>query len=202
MAERIGLLLPAANTTLENEAAGRGNVHFHRFDPQRGPEAIAEAARLLAAVKPAGIGLAYATGSYLDPRVYDEELVDALQRTTGVRVVTAARALVDRLRQLGARRVGVVSPYTDAVNEACTTYLTANGFEVVALVGEKPAGPAGDVPADEVRALVLSLPADEVDAIAISCTGLRTLSLLPELRRTCGRPVVSSNKALLGALAS
>jgi maleate isomerase len=199
---RIGLLLPAANITLEAEATSLGNAHFQRFEPRAGKQGIVDAGRVLAAVKPVRIGVAYATGSYLEPRVFDDELVAELERATGAQAITAARALVERLHAIGARRIGVVSPYSDTVNAACRAYLEANGFEVAALVGEPPVGLAGEVPADEVRALVLSVPRARVDAIAISCTGLRTLAALPELWQACGLPVISSNQALLEAVAA
>jgi maleate isomerase len=208
VSDRIGLLLPAANVTVEAELAPRGDVHFQRFAPLLGSDvsagsvkdAIVEAARVLAAAQPERIGVAYASGSYLEPSVLDVELVDEIERATGAKATTAAQAIVARLRELGATRVGVVSPYADAVNSACRDYLAASGIEVVALVGEPPAGGPASVTADEVRALVLSIPRDGIDAIAISCTGLRTLALLPELEQECGLPVVSSNQALLEAL--
>jgi maleate isomerase len=198
--KRVGLLLPAANVTVEAEAAHLGNVHFQRFDPAAGKEGIVEAGRMLAATKPARIGVAYATGSYLEPRAFDDELLHELEDATGAEAVTAARAMVDRLRRMEARRIGVVSPYSDSVNAACSAYLVANGFEVAALVGEPPQGGAGSVTPEEVRALVLSVSRDGVDAIAISCTGLRTLAALPGLRQACGLPVTSTNEALLEAL--
>jgi maleate isomerase len=200
MADRIGLLLPAANVTVEAESSRLGNVHFQRFDPGSGKAGIVEAGRVLASVKPRRIGVAYATGSYLEPRVFDDELLHELEDATGAEAITAARAVVDRLRRLGAHRIGVVSPYSDTVNAACGAYLAKHGFEVAALVGEPPAGLAGDVPSHEVRELVLSVPRDGVDAIVISCTGLRTLAALPELRQATGLPVISTNEALLEAL--
>jgi maleate isomerase len=205
---RIGLLLPAANITVEAEAATVGIMHFQRFAPVLSGDvsastvkaAIVDAACILAAVRPARIGVAYATGSYLEPQLLDKELIEEIEDATGAQATTAARALVERLRGLGSRRVTVVSPYGEVVNAGCRSYLEAHGLQVAALVGEPPAGLAGEVSPEDVRALVFAAPRADVDAIVISCTGLRTLSLLAELRRECGVPVISSNEALLAAV--
>lgn len=36
----------------------------------------------------------------------------------------------------------------------------------------------------------------EADAIVLSCTGWRTLDLIPELQQSLGKPVISSNLAI------
>lgn len=213
-AKRIGFLVPAANTTVEAETA-RASVasswtaHYQRLpvvlNPETGADAVLEgavsAAAALAAARVDIIGLAYTAGSYLYPEAFDDELPQRVERATGRRAVTAAAAVVDRLRGLGIERVAVVSPYASAINDACRAYLVDHGFRVTAVIGEPPEGPASDVPTERVAELVSEATSSGPDGVLVSCTALRTLAALDDLGEIAGVPVTSSNQALINALA-
>jgi len=209
---RFGVVLPAANTTVETEFSaalrGRATVHFQRFTslaptPEHAGTSAAgalEAARVLRGARVSALAVAYATGSYFGPREYDDELPRRIADACGAPATTAGLAMVDALRALGATRVAVVSPYSALVNEHCGAYLAAHGLEPIVVAGAVPPGPAGEVPVDDVRRMVRELPKARAEAVLISCTGLRTLSLIGELEAEIGMPVVSSNQATLWRL--
>jgi maleate isomerase len=162
--------------------------------------AIMEAATTLAAARVCCLGVGYTAGSYFGGLAWDVDLREEISQQVGVPVATAASAIVAALGHLGMRTVAVVSPYAPAVNEQLLAYFAATGIEVSALTGEPPTGPAGEVPLHDISRMVTRLDLAAADGVLISCTGLRTMALLNELEKRTGRPVVSSNQALLWAL--
>ena len=61
--------------------------------------------------------------------------MEQLRAATGLPVSTMSQAVVDGLRSFGARRIAVATAYADEVNERLEAFLTAQGFEVLALEG-------------------------------------------------------------------
>ena len=53
----------------------------------------------------------------------------------GTPVITTAGAMVDRLSALGAKAIGLVSPYSEDVNEGLRAYLAASNIAVIKFVG-------------------------------------------------------------------
>ena len=64
-----------------------------------------------------------------------EQLLTELRARTGLPVSTMSQAVVDGLRELGARRIAVATAYADDVNNRLKSFLEAQGFEVQALAG-------------------------------------------------------------------
>lgn len=209
---RLGIVIPAANTTLESELPGSGlddaSWHFQRFgqlirgrdDLEAGTASIVESSGALTAARVRAIGVGYTAGSYTGGPEWDASLRAAVAARTGGPAHTAASAIVGALARLLVRTVAVVSPYNREVNRRAADYLTASGFVVTAMVGEAPLGPAGDVTPEEIEATVRALDVTGADAVLISCTGLRTFNLIDPLELAIGLPVVSSNLALLWAM--
>ena len=205
---RLGFTIPAANTTVEVEAPlvlwPVVTAHFQRFSQlirseeelELGRDGIVAAAQTLAAARVAAIGVGYTAGSFVGGAGWDAELRTRISDASGRPATTAADAIVRTLQALGSARVAVVSPYAQHVNDRLRAYLAAAGIETSALVGSPPPGPAGGVPIPEVEALALSLDRVRASAVLISCTGLRTLTIIESLERHTGLPVVTSNQAM------
>ncbi len=211
---RFGIVLPAGNTTVETEFPSAlqacATAHFQRFTrlastPEQvrpSADAALEAARVLRPARLSALAIAYTTGSYFGPHDYDDALPRQISEECGILTTTAGLAIVDALRAIQAKRVAVVSPYSSLVNDYCRAYLIGHGFEPVAVAGSVPLGPAGEVPINDIRQMVHEVPKVGADAVLISCTGLRTLSLIAALESEIGMPVVSSNQAMLWRLLS
>lgn len=125
------------------------------------------------------------------------ELVKSAARTHHVAdPLTAALAA---MRALGARSVGIVSPYIDSVAQPIRAAFERAGFAVPATVsfGEQVEARVARIDPLSIRSAALAVGAEPgVDAVFLSCTNLRTLDILDELEQTLGLPVVSSNQAL------
>ena len=116
-------------------------------------------------------------------------------------------ASIAAMRAVGARRIGLVSPYIPSVVEPIRNAFLAAGFEVprTGSFGEEcearvaridPAAiaeVARDVARDVARGMA---GGGKVDALFLSCTNLRTLDVIAGLEAELGRPVLSSNQAL------
>src|SRR5882672_4080825 len=69
---------------------------------------------------------------YRGPEAHDR-LLESLRKETGLPVSTMSQAIVDGLREVGAKRVAVATAYTDVVNQRLTELLVAAGIDVLSL---------------------------------------------------------------------
>jgi len=124
------------------------------------------------------------------------ELIRAVKPETAVTMPVTASAKA--LRRLGARRLAVLTPYQDAVNELVERWYADAGFDLVATGSFKQPGDPQmnriDPQSIYEAGLALARSAS-VDALFVSCTGIRVSPVLEALERELGLPVVSSNQA-------
>ena len=73
------------------------------------------------------------------PRRRREPSRQTYATAAGVPATTTSTAAVAALHELGARRVAVLSPHVDALNERLRGYFETSGFVVVNMVGLEPA---------------------------------------------------------------
>ena len=130
---------------------------------------------------------------------YDLELINRITATTGIRATTTLTAVVAALRELGARRLSVVTPYLSEIDAKLVTVLCGSGFEVVAIrgMGLKRSIDMGKVlPQATYRfAREVTRAAPTADATLISCGNLRSFEAIEPLETDTGLPVVTSNQA-------
>jgi maleate cis-trans isomerase len=127
----------------------------------------------------------------------DTALANMLSDATGLPVVTTARAMVRVLHHDKARRVAVVTPYQDHVNEQLAAFLADGDIEVVRLASFRAPDVTalGRITAEEVQALARQTMGADCDALFIGCSQLPTLAILGELEREFERPAWSSISA-------
>ena len=134
---------------------------------------------------------------------FNQKLVDDVRKATGLRTTSMSTAVVDGLREVGARRIAVATAYADEVNGLLTTFLKESGFEVLRLkgLGLERIGEAEKITQAYLRQFSADVfkSAPRADALLVSCGGLRTLELIAPLESDCGVPVVSSTPHALWA---
>jgi maleate cis-trans isomerase len=212
---RLGFLVPPGNPTVEPEmiamAPSGVSVHFNRMVARGVPgshqgtaernrmmvENIDLAVEMLAQVKPEVIALAHTATSYQLGRDGEAELVARLEKATGTRVVTAFAAVVRALQRLGVRRLAVGTPYSEAQTAAGKAHLEAHGFHVIIAENLKGVTNIYDETAERAYRLARSVDSDEAEAVFLSGTGMPTVSVLEALEHDLGKPVLSSNAAML-----
>ena len=139
---------------------------------------------------------------YRGPEAHDR-LLEKLRETTGLPVSTMSQAIVDGLREVGAKRVAVTTAYTDVVNRRLKELIAAAGIETLSLECFNILEFGGPGKKSEADIIALSekaaAQAPDADGILISCGGLRTLGVAKPLEERCGIPVVSSTPAAFWA---
>jgi arylmalonate decarboxylase len=131
------------------------------------------------------------------------ELMQALRARTGLPVSTMSQAVVEGLRGFGARRIAVATAYADEVNARLKGFLTAHGFDVLALKGFGLLGfnQPDTMREDDIIALGSEVCAEApaAEGLLISCGGLRTLGVAKPLEARHRIPVVASTQAAFWA---
>ncbi|MDH3377756.1 MAG: Asp/Glu racemase [Gammaproteobacteria bacterium] len=110
--------------------------------------------------------------------------------------ITAAMAAFDCL---GAKRLAVLTPYRDDVNQAVRKYIEDRGYRVTAFgsFNEEDDGRAARIDQKSIRAAAIDLgQRDDVDMVFVSCTSLRLAGIAAEIETAIGKPVSSSNHAM------
>jgi maleate isomerase len=203
---KLGLIVPSWNTVMEYEVqrmtGGAMSVHTaripHTADTEEnllwlGTQAPG-AATLLSHAKVDVICYGCAAGGFLKGPIEDRALGAKIEEATGIPVAISSSAVADALRALGAARVSLASPYAPWLNERLRQYLTAAGFEVMAMQGLDTQNHSA-VTTERIEALVTEVDRREAQAIFISCSNFPTLGLIESLERKLAKPVVASNQA-------
>ncbi len=210
--DRIGLIVPSSNTTAEPEfertTADSVTVHSARMalesvtvdeldamsdDTVRGGE-------LLAHADVDAVAYACTTGSLLHGPGFDVELEERLENAAGAPAVATARSVVRAIEELEIERVGVVTPYTDALDEREVSFLEEEGFDVVATDGRgiESNTEIGSLEPEDAYEQATELAVDaSLDGLFVSCTNYRSLAAVDRLEADLGVPVVTSNGATL-----
>lgn len=207
----IGLLVPINNTTMETELLAwlpQGSrcktLRIPRgpgtLGPSDLPAYVAQALRLAESFAADGTDLVIygctAAGFMMGP-ARDAEIAQELARLTGKSVVTTASAMIDALRNLGARNVALVTPYQDLVNERLRKFVEDCGIavEVLASFRARNVEELAAITPEAIAELARQSMRDTCDALFIACSQLPTRDIVPRLEQAFGRPVWSSIRA-------
>src|SRR6266446_5353542 len=123
-------------------------------------------------------------------------ILDIVRRETGIEAVSTSALVAEALSALGIKKLVIVSPYQD--NEVIIAYLQSCGFTVVHDVALRLPGheSSGATPERWVET-TLDHARDEADGYFLSCTNTTQIEAIEELEAALGKPVVSSNQAVL-----
>jgi maleate cis-trans isomerase len=203
---KLGLIVPSWNTVMEYEVqrmtGGAMSVHTaripHTADTEEnllwlGTQAPG-AATLLSHAKVDVICYGCAAGGFLKGPIEDRALGAKIEEATGIPVAISSSAVADALRALGAARVSLASPYAPWLNERLRQYLTAAGFEVMAMQGLDTQNHSA-VTTERIEALITEVDRPDAQAIFVSCSNFPTLGIIESMERKLGKPVVASNQA-------
>lgn len=128
-----------------------------------------------------------------------QESMQAIEREFGIPVTSALEAQLHALRVLGARRLGVVTPFA-ATGRAGWDRLANDGMEVVGVAGAGLSYPdfgrcPTDAPAEVARKLAAEHP--EADTIFFPAAHWPAASNVEALEQELGLNVVSSAQAIV-----
>ncbi len=110
--------------------------------------------------------------------------------------ITAAFAAFDAL---GAKRIAVLTPYRDDVNQVVRSYIEGKGYQVAVMGSfneEWDPTVARITPDSLISASREIAGLADVDAVFVSCTSLRLAECAAAIETEIGIPVTSSNHAM------
>lgn len=214
---RVGLLVPFTNCNLEPDMALMAptgiSIHGTRmggYDEDEIPNAaqmhglgaadLDAPLRLLMGVKPDVIVYGCTSATLTHGPAFDRALVERIKADSGAATVTAAGALVNALRHIGAKRIGFASPYVRDINDMAVSFLADMGVETVQraeVTGTLDNSGQGDLSPDAVYALGLRADHPQADALVLSCTEMRSVEAVAKIEAAVGKPVITSNQAML-----
>jgi len=159
-------------------------------------EHMADAAsRLQPDVKPDVISYSCTSGSIVigEDRVFEEIQKGA----PWARPMCIVTGVVDALRELGAQKLVIGTPYLDEINTAEAEFLLQKGFEILDIQGLnlETGIEFGRVTPAYWKEFALDIDQPDADAIFLSCGGIRSLEVAEEIEQATGKPVITSNQA-------
>jgi len=210
----FGVLIPSTNTTTETEFSrlpGTYQAHYARllsstpgrpFSPSR-DEDIDYQSKLLGTAKVEMV-LLLQTSASLGEDDYDERTMQRMASASGVPSMTSALAVGRALNALGTKRIALISPYSEVVNESARHYFSAkHGLQVGALAGfsANDSYAIGNMGPEHARDAFLRVDSPDIDAFVVPGGNFATLPSIAEWEREFRKPVVTTNQACLWAFA-
>ncbi len=214
---RIGVIVPFSNTNLEPDMQmlrpNGVSLHFARaggYDLDEVPDSdqmrqfalasLDEVMRSISATRPDMILYGCTSATLAHGPQFDQDFTNQMSQMVGKPAVTAAGALVEALHAIGAKKIAFSSPYVEALNQEAIDFLADCGFETVssAYVGEDLGNYGqGELTPDRVVELGAEADSDEAEALVLSCTDMRSVEAIEALESRLGKPVITSNQALM-----
>lgn len=215
---KFGVLIPSTNTIVEPDFyamappgvtlhTGRIFIENGKMDDDAGFEAImvqirASIARAVADVmscEPDYLVMGMSSETFWGGKKGNEEFQRRIEDLSGLRIATGANACARALGVLGARRLGVVTPYQPIGDMQVRRFLEECGFDVVALRGLRCPTAVSIAHVDEatLRRAIDEVNRPDVDAVLQAGTNLSLLRLADEAERALGKPVLAINAVTL-----
>jgi len=212
--KRVGLIVPSTNTVMEPDLYRHlppgTTVHTSRMllEGSVTIEAeelmldvyLPECARQIGTLMPDVVVFGCTSAGALRGPAYEQELAGEISKATGAPTITIMGAVVDELTRLDVKSVAVLTPYSEEINGTIKESLEASGFTVPHINGMDVKGAfniAAVSPEEIVDYVRQELEGVDSDCLFVSCANLKSVDVLEDIRQVAGRPVVTSNQAVL-----
>jgi len=208
---RVGLIIPSSNRMVEQEMAHHYPagvvVHINRLrmtGPQKVPlkqllPRLTEAAAALVDAK-CDVVTFHCTANSTDDGPEGEAAILATLEAAGARCASSTATAVRRaLDVYGARRIVLVTPYSQAVTDHEADFFRGLGIEVLTAVGHDLGNSDAYCAAPPSFWLEQTLAARhaKADIYFVSCANISAFDVIAELENKLERPVISSNQAVV-----
>jgi maleate isomerase len=223
--QRVGLIVPSSNTTIETEIPAMlaraaldppptfhaSRAVLHNVDAESLDRMVADSDRCARELSDAHVDvLVYAClvalmagGKRAHERVEEHLAQVAADNGAAAPVISSAGALVRTLQGLGAERIAIMTPYMPALTDLVGAYLADYGFAIAGAVSLAVPNNR-DVAELDPRGLLghaRTLDLDGVDVlVASACVQMPSLAVLEDLEQDLGLPVISAATATTAEL--
>jgi maleate isomerase len=208
---RIGLIIPSSNRMVEQEmvrhvppgvtahVARLRMTGAHRVGIDELLPRVADAAATLIDARCDVVAFHCTANSTAEGLAGADKLVAALRQAGAPRATTTASAIRAALDALSARRIVLLTPYTQATTDHEAEFLHGAGYEVLAARGFalKGSDEYCGTPAQFWRDRAIEAARPDADCYLISCANIPTFPVIEDIEQKLGRPVVTSNQAVM-----
>ena len=159
---------------------------------------LAEAAAQILPTTPLDV-IAYSCTSGTVSIGPDEVTAQIRKGRPGVEVVTPITAALAAFEALGIRRISLMTPYIDDVNQTMAAFIEGRGIEIANVAGfclEDDQEMARLTP-DGIRNAALEIADPSADAVFVSCTGIRSAETIEAIETALGKPALCSNQCMV-----
>lgn len=207
---RLGMLLPSSNPVGEPEVAAMLpsgiSLHTTRLklagsSPEQLLAMTAKVEEGAALLADAGVDLIGFNCTAVS--TFDEAMAESIRvricAAGSVPAISTADAILAGFKALGVRRLVLITPYIDAVNEREIAFLARHQIDVLSHSGlglGEGQGMASIEPGEWYRRAIAQRN-PQADAYFLSCTAIRVLPIIEALERDLGKPVLTSNQAFV-----
>jgi maleate isomerase len=212
----FGVIVPSTNTVVEDEYyrarppgvsfhAGRILIENEDLDSDDVFESfltglraqLAHAVESVLTCRPDHLIMGMSAETFWGGATGNAEFEAWIRDLSGLEVTTGASACRAALTALGARRIGVITPYQPVADEQVRQYFEQIGFEVTAVHGLKcdSATSIAQVPPAAIEAAFRAVDGPDVDVLVQAGTNLPVVDVAVGLERTLGKPVLPINTA-------
>ena len=216
LGKRLGIVIPSSNVVIEPLAAQQfyksdTTVHFSRLgvvDIELDASSLAQfemgeqlsAAQKLCDARVDAVVWGGTSSSWLGFE-RDEEYCKLIEQETGISVTTCVLEMNRKVASLGARRIAMVTPYTDDVHNRILDNYEGLGF--LRPTGQNLGGIVSNdfasISPNTLEDMILNVAKGVPDVIMIMCTNLRGAGVAEDLSKRLGLPVIDSAAATLQA---
>ena len=208
---RIGLIIPSSNRLTEPQMRHYAptGVEIHVTRLRMTGASHVPLAELLPRIVESTLALSdarcdaivfHCTASSMEAGLHGEQqVIEAMRGATAAQVATTATATLAAMRALKLDHIALFSPYVAATHAHEITFLEEAGVNVI---GGRALGLSGGddyitvLPVEWLRIAETETP-PQATGVFLSCTNIRAPEIVEQLERSLGRPVVTSNQAVL-----
>lgn len=125
---------------------------------------------------------------------FDLELIERMQRLTGLPCSTSVRAAMDAMQHLGMQKLVLATPYPEQLNRKTAEFLEACGFTVVhQATMDLPFKALQDTPPTEIYRFAVGAgrAAPEADGLYMPCPQWAVCEVVDLIERDLDKPVVA-----------
>jgi len=222
--QRLGLIVPSSNTVMEvdfyTHIPKDITLHVSRMylkqatkdEEEHMLDDFSNALKKLATVEPDMSIFGCTSGGVIRGKDQQKELEKQIEQICSCKALTVIGSVSTLLHEKNAKKIVLLTPYTDNINEFIVAWLESEGFEVklVKGMGIIPNLSIGRVKPSEIVEFTLEVlndkglicgknvgkfTLDNVDAIFLSCTNLRAWETIDILKDKVDSMFITSNQA-------
>lgn len=213
-AHRVGLLVPAGDSVMEPDLwrglSRRLTLHVTRMylesatlnaEKKMLDDELEPAARRIAQVLPELVIFGCTSAAAILGLAGEADIVSRVERVTGCRCLTVMGAVIEDISQHAPRRLLLVTPYIDEINDRLQATFRAADLPVcgVSGMGLTSGAEIGAVPPEDIRRFVVDAARRAgvaPDCVFVSCTTFRALEAADDIQHDLAIPVVTSNQSV------